>query len=179
MTTGADLLADALGRVQEAVHEAVEGLDAEQLSRRIDPAANSIAWLVWHLTRVQDDHVADAAGLEQIWLTDGFVERFGLPLDTKAIGYGHTVDEVAAVRVDDPKLLLDYHDAVHRQSVDYLRGLQDADYDRIVDRSWDPAVSLGVRLVSVIADTLMHAGQAQYVRGIIERERSGFGRVRA
>jgi hypothetical protein len=169
MTTGADLLVDALGRVQEAVHEAVEGLDAEQLSRRIDPAANSIAWLVWHLTRVQDDHVADAAGLEQIWLADGWVERFGLPLDAKAIGYGHTLEEVSAVRVEDPKLLLDYHDAVHRQCVDYLRGLQDADYDRIVDRSWDPAVSLGVRLVSVIADTMMHVGQAQYVRGVVER----------
>ncbi len=169
MTTGADLLADALGRVQEAVHEAVEGLDAEQLSRRLDPAANSIAWLVWHLTRVQDDHVADAAGLEQIWLADGWVERFGLPLDAKAIGYGHTTDEVAAVRVDDPKLLLEYHDAVHRQSVDYVRGLRDPDYDRIVDRSWDPAVSLGVRLVSVVADTMMHVGQAQYVRGVIER----------
>jgi hypothetical protein len=169
MTTGADLLADAFGRVQEAVHEAVEGLDAEQLSRRLDPAANSIAWLVWHLTRVQDDHVADAAGLDQIWLAEGWVERFGLPLDAKAIGYGHTADEVASVRVDDPKLLLDYHDAVHRQSVDYVRGLADADYDRIVDRSWDPAVSLGVRLVSVVTDTMMHAGQAQFVRGVIER----------
>ena len=169
MTTGADLLADAFGRVQEAVHDAVEGLDGEQLSRRLDPAANSIAWLVWHLTRVQDDHLADVAGLEQVWLAEGWVERFGLPLDPKAIGYGHTSDEVAAVRVDEPGLLLGYHDAVHRQSVGYLRGLTDADYDRVVDRSWDPAVSLGVRLVSVVADTLMHVGQAQYVRGILDR----------
>jgi hypothetical protein len=179
MSTGADMLADAFGRVQEAVHEAVEGLDAEQLTRRLDPAANSIAWLVWHLTRLQDDHVADAAGLEQIWLGAGWVGRFGLPFDARAVGYGQTSDEVGAVRIEDPKLLLEYHDAVHRQTIGYIRGLRDADYDRIVDRSWDPAVSLGVRLVSVIADTLMHAGQAQYVRGIIEREKSGFGWVRA
>lgn len=170
MTTGADLLADAFGRVQEAVHEAVEGLDAEQLTRRLDPDANSIAWLVWHLTRVQDDHVADAAGLDQVWLAQGWEERFGLPFDPKAVGYGQTSDEVGAVRVEDPQLLLDYHDAVYRQSVDYVRGLKDADYDRIVDRSWDPAVSLGVRLISVIADTMMHVGQAQYVRGVVERE---------
>jgi hypothetical protein len=170
MTTGADLLADAFGRVQEAVHAAVEGLDAEQLSRRIDPAANSIVWLIWHLTRVQDDHIADVAGLEQVWLGEGWVKRFALPLDPKAIGYGHTSDEVAAVRVEEPELLLGYHDAVHRQTVNYLRGLSDADYDRVVDRSWDPAVSLSVRLISVVTDTLMHVGQAQYVRGILDRE---------
>ncbi|HET9170750.1 MAG TPA: DUF664 domain-containing protein [Actinospica sp.] len=169
MTTGADLLADAFGRVQEAVHEAVSGLAVEQLHERLDPKANTIAWLVWHLTRVQDDHIADVAGLDQVWLRDGFEDRFALPLDQRAIGYGHTSEEVAAVRVEDPKLLLDYHDAVHRQTVGYLKGLTDADYDRIVDRSWDPAVSLAVRLISVVGDTMMHAGQAQFVRGILDR----------
>jgi hypothetical protein len=170
MTTGAELLADAFDRVQEAVHEAVEGLDAEQLSRRIDPDANSITWLIWHLTRVQDDHVADLAGLEQAWLGGGWVKRFALPLDPRAIGYGHSSDEVGSVRVESPELLTGYHDAVHRQTVDYVRGLSEADYDRIVDRSWDPAVSLGVRLISVVSDTLMHVGQAQYVRGVLERQ---------
>src|SRR5207245_688889 len=88
MTTGAELLVDTFGRVQEAVHEAVSGLTVEQLHARLDPEANSIAWLVWHLTRVQDDHIADVAGLEQVWLRDGFEKRFGLPLDQRAIGYG-------------------------------------------------------------------------------------------
>lgn len=169
MTTGADLLVDAFGRVQEAVHEAVSGLTIEQLHARLDPDANSITWLVWHLTRVQDDHIADVAGLEQVWLHGGYVGEFDLPLDQRAIGYGHTRDEVASVRVEDPKLLLEYHDAVHRQTVGYIRGLSDQDFDRVVDRSWDPAVTLAVRLISVVGDTLMHAGQAQYVRGILTR----------
>ena len=169
MTTGADLLVDAFDRVQEAVHEAVSGLSVEELHARLDPDANTIAWLIWHLTRVQDDHVADVADKEQVWLRDGWAERFDLPLDPTAIGYGHTSDEVAAVRVGDPKLLLDYHDGVHRQTIDYIKGLSDEDYDRIVDHSWDPAVTLGVRLVSVLGDTMMHVGQAQYVRGILDR----------
>jgi hypothetical protein len=169
MSTGADLLVDAFGRVRESVHETVSGLSIEQLHERLDPRANTIAWLIWHLTRVQDDHVAEAAGLDQVWLRDGFEERFGLPLDQRAIGYGHTSDEVAAVRVEDPKLLLDYHDAVHQQTVGYVGGLADAEFDRVVDRSWDPAVTLGVRLISVVGDTLMHVGQAQFVRGILER----------
>ena len=169
MTTGADLLVDAFGRVRETVQQTVSGLGAEELNARLDPAANSIAWLVWHLARVQDDHVADAADLEQVWLRDGWVGRFALPLDPKAIGYGHTSEEVAAVHVEDPALLIDYYEAVHRQTVGYVRNLRDEDFDRIVDRSWNPAVSLGVRLISVVGDTMMHVGQAQYVRGILDR----------
>lgn len=171
MTTGAELLVDAFDRVREAVQQTVVGLSAEELCARLDPAANSIVWLVWHLARVQDDHVADAAGLEQVWLRDGWVGRFDLPLDPKAIGYGHTGEEVAAVRVEDPRLLVDYYEAVHRQTVEYVRGLRDADFDRIVDRSWDPAVTLGVRLISVVNDTLMHIGQAQFIRGVLVRAR--------
>jgi hypothetical protein len=169
MSTGAELLVDAFGRVRETVQQTVADLGAEELNARLDPAANPIAWLVWHLSRVQDDHVADAAELEQVWLRDGWVGRFGLPLDPKAIGYGHTSEEVAAVRVEDPRLLVDYHEAVHRQTVGYVSGLRDADFDRIVDRSWDPAVTLGVRLISVVNDTMMHIGQAQYIRGLLGR----------
>jgi Protein of unknown function (DUF664) len=169
MTTGADLLVDAFDRVREAVQQTVSGLGAEELNARLDPDANSIAWLVWHLARVQDDHVADAAGTEQVWLRDDFVGRFGLPLDPKAIGYGHTSEEVAAVRVEDPQLLIDYYEAVHRDTVGYVRNLRDEDFDRIVDRSWDPAVTLAVRLVSVVGDTMKHVGQAEYVRGILAR----------
>ena len=60
--TSAELLVDAFGRIREVVHQVVDGLTPEQLAFRVGPEANSIAWLVWHLTRIQDDHLADAAG---------------------------------------------------------------------------------------------------------------------
>jgi hypothetical protein len=164
-----DLLVDAFGRTREVVHEVVDGLTPEQLAFRVDTEANSIAWLVWHLTRIQDDHVADAARSEQVWTSRGWVERFGLPFDPLATGYGHRADDVAAVQVASGELLVGYHDAVHQQTVGYVERLSDADLARIVDRSWDPPVSLAVRLVSVIADDLQHAGQAAFVRGIVER----------
>jgi uncharacterized damage-inducible protein DinB len=168
MTT-AELLADAVGRIREIVHRAVAGLTADQLSFRPGPDANSIAWLVWHLTRIQDDHVAEVAGTEQVWTSQGWAERFGLPFDPRDTGYGHRADEVAAVRVESGELLVGYYDAVHDQTIRYVERLGDADLDRIIDRSWDPPVTLGVRLVSVIADDLQHAGQAAYVRGILQR----------
>jgi hypothetical protein len=167
--TSAELLADAFGRIRRAVHQAVDGLTAEQLAFRVDPGANSIAWLVWHLTRIQDDHVAGVAQAEQVWTAAGWVERFGLPFDPRDTGYGHQADEVAAVRVDSGELLAGYYDAVHEQTTRYVERLGEADLARVVDRSWDPPVTLGVRLVSVIADDLQHAGQAALVRGILQR----------
>jgi hypothetical protein len=164
-----DLIADGFGRVRDIVHGVVEGIKPAHLTYRVDPQANTIAWLVWHLSRVQDDHVADVAGTEQAWIADGWAERFGLPFDHSAIGYGQSPDEVGAMQIDDPKLLLDYFDAVHARTLDYVSGLSDDDLDRVVDTSWDPPVTLGVRLVSVISDDLQHVGQAAYVKGVVQR----------
>jgi uncharacterized damage-inducible protein DinB len=167
--TSAELLVDAFGRVREAVHDAVRGLTPEQLAFRIDEDANSIAWLVWHLTRIQDDHVADVAQTEQVWTSEGWMERFALPFDPRATGYGHSSEDVAAVRVDSADLLIGCYDAVHDQTLRFVERLTDSDLNRIVDERWDPPVTLGVRLVSVIEDDLQHAGQAAFVRGIILR----------
>jgi uncharacterized damage-inducible protein DinB len=164
----ADLFTDAFTRVKDTVHRAVEGLDAEQLTYRIDGRSNSIAWLIWHLTRVQDDHVAEVAGLAQVWTAGGWFDRFGLPFEASDHGYGHSSDDVAAVRAP-ADLLLGYHDAVWEQSLDYVRAVSGGDLDRVVDQGWDPPVTLGVRLLSVVNDDLQHAGQAAFVRGLLPR----------
>jgi uncharacterized damage-inducible protein DinB len=166
--TSADVLTDAFGRVREAVHAAVDNLTVEQLAYRIDGTSNSIAWIVWHLTRVQDDHIADAAGTHQIWTSDGWAERFGLPFNDQATGYGDGPEQVATVRVS-AELLTAYYDAVHERTLRFVAGLKDEDLPRIVDERWDPPVTLGVRLVSVIDDDLEHAGQAAFIRGILLR----------
>lgn len=170
---GTGLLIDAFGRIREEVHSVAEGLTVGQSVHRVDPDANSIAWLLWHLTRVQDDHVAAAAGIGQVWTEQGWAERFGLPFDPKVLGYGQSSAEVGAVRVDPVELLTGYQDAVHAQTVEYLGGLADADFARVVDERWDPPVTLGVRIVSVVSDALQHVGQAAIIRGIVERTGGG------
>ena len=164
----AEILADAFGRIGGEVHDAVTGLTVEQLAERIAPEANTIAWLVWHLTRVQDDHVAEVAGTEQVWTSQGWFERFDLSFSPGATGYGQTPAEVAEVRVG-ADLLTGYYDAVAERTLEFVRGLSDADLDRVVDDRWDPPVTLGVRLVSVIGDDEQNVGQAAYVRGILLR----------
>lgn len=166
--TSAQLLIDAFDRVRETVRDVLDGLDDDQLTHRVDADANSVAWLVWHLTRVQDDHVAGVADVEQAYTAQDFAERFGFSFDDGDIGYGHSSADVAEVRAG-AGLLRAYHDAVHQQTVDYVATLTDDDLPRVVDSAWTPQVTLAVRLVSVVNDTTQHAGQAAFVRGILDR----------
>jgi Protein of unknown function (DUF664) len=166
-----ELITDAFGRIRETVTDTLYGLTAEQLTYRVDADANPIAWLIWHLTRVQDDHVAAAFGVPQVWSDGGWAARFGLPRGSMETGYGHSRHQVAAISeaVAASGLLTEYHDATYQQTVKLVSGIADADLDRVVDTSWRPPVTLGVRLVSVINDDTQHAGQAAFVRGIVMR----------
>jgi uncharacterized damage-inducible protein DinB len=166
--SSADILVDGFDRIRDEVQDVVEGLSEEQLAWRADDAANSIAWLVWHLTRVQDDHVAEVAGHQQVWTADGWAERFDLPFELEETGYGASSKQVAAVRAE-ADLLVAYHEAVYAKTVDYVKTIGDDDLQKVVDDRWDPPVTLGVRLVSVISDDLQHVGQAAFVRGLLTR----------
>lgn len=166
--TPAQLLTDAFERVADAVPDLLDGLSDDDLAWRPDADANPVGWLVWHLLRVQDDHVADVAGLDQVWTAQGFASRFDVPYDVADHGYGHTSEQVGALRTS-AGLLVDYAAAVHRQTLGFLGGLGEADLDRVVDERWDPPVTLGARLVSVVNDDTQHLGQAAYVRGLLSR----------
>ncbi len=165
--TNVEMLTDAFDRVRDEVHPAVNGLSSEDLAFRPLGQSNPIGWLVWHLTRIQDDHIAGLSGTEQAWTAKGWSERFGLPLPPTDTGYGHGPDDVAAVQVkaDD---LLDYFEDVHTETMSYVKALTDDELERVIDTSWDPPVTVGIRLVSIISDTLQHVGQAAYVRGLLQ-----------
>jgi len=163
-----DLLEDAFERIRDAVHPAVTGLSPEELAFRPDMESNSIAWLIWHLTRIQDDHIAKIDGHEQIWTANGWAERFALPLDVADTGYGHDPDMVPLVAAD-ARLLIGYFEDVHQATLGFLRTLEETDLTRVVDPGWDPPVTMAIRLVSVVSDDLQHVGQAAYTRGIVQR----------
>ncbi|MFH5823950.1 DinB family protein [Georgenia sp. AZ-5] len=166
----AELLIEAYSRVPDGIYRVLDGLDPTGLTARPDAEANSIAWIVWHVARSQDAQVAEVADADEAWLADGWSDRFDLPFDDAATGYGQTSEEVAAVRASAEDLR-GYLEDVQRRTLEFLSTLADEDLDRIVDERWDPPVSLGVRLVSIVADGLQHLGQAAYVRGLYERAR--------
>jgi len=161
------LLLELYGRIPALARQAVEGVELSRLTEPPAPGANTIAWLVWHLARVQDHHVADVLDADQLWTEGGWADRFGLDADPSNTGYGHSEEQAAAVRPHRPEVLVDYLEAADRRTRAMLEDLTPADLDRIVDPRWDPPVTLGVRLVSIADDSLQHAGQAAYVRGIL------------
>lgn len=164
-----EILRDAYTRIHQDLPELIDELDPQTLLWRPDSGANSIAWLAWHLTRVQDDHLADVGQVEQAWTSEGFADRFALPYASDSIGYGHTSAQVGEFSVTDRGLLLGYHDAVHSLTLRVLDALSEDDYQRIVDERWDPPVTAAVRLVSVIGDAQAHLGQIGYIRGLAQR----------
>jgi len=164
------LLVELFGRVREHVEEVVEGLDPADLVVQPEPGSNPIGWTIWHLTRVQDHHVSELVERDQVWVEHGWATRFGLTTaDPDDNGWGHTAEQVAALRPESGRVLLDYYTAVEHRTLDLLASTTAADLDRVVDRRWDPPVTLGVRLVSIADDDIQHAGQAAYVKGLLGR----------
>jgi len=161
-----ELLLDSFERVDGLVANLTDGLSLELATWRPDDQANPIGWLVWHLTRVQDDHVAHLAGEDQVWPV--WRDRFALPFGPWATGYGQSPDEAAQVAASG-ELLAGYHADVHQLTLRYLGRVDEGELGRVVDDTWKTPVTASVRLVSVIGDTLQHLGQAAYVKGLANR----------
>jgi hypothetical protein len=163
----AGLLLELYGRIPPLAEEAVTGLTREQLARPPAADTNPIGWLVWHAARVADCHMSEILERDQVWTEADWAARCGLDPDPANSGYGHTATEVATVRPEGPDVLVEYLAAVDDRTRAFLASVVDDDLDRIVDRNWDPPVTLGVRLVSIADDCLQHVGQAAYVRGLL------------
>ena len=164
----AELYVEAVGRVSEQVPQVVDGLGVEDLAWRPEPGANSIAWLIWHLTRVADEYSAGLSGGEPRWTGAGWYDRFALPFGPEAHGYGQSAEEAGQVRAS-ADLLAGYYADVEPVLTGYLGSLDPAALDDVVDDSYDPPVTLGVRLVSIVDDMVQHIAQAAYLRGMLDR----------
>lgn len=166
-----ELLEDLLSRVDDHVRGTLEGLDVDDLTVSPEPGANTIGWLLWHLARVEDAHIAELDESNQVWVEGDWATRFGFDsADPEDVGYGYTAEQVARVRPESTDAITDYYDAVRARTRKALASMSPTDLDRIVDDNWDPPVTLGVRLVSIIDDEIQHAGQAAYAKGLIERQ---------
>ncbi|AMM19113.1 hypothetical protein AX769_01880 [Frondihabitans sp. PAMC 28766] len=166
--TPSELLTDSFTRIPAIVERATDGLDAQRLGARPAVGTNTIAWLAWHIARGQDVQVADLAASEQVWTADDWYGRFNLPFGPDEMGYGMSAGDVARV-VAPADLLTGYLAAVTARTVAYLATVTESDLDDVIDTNWNPPVTRGSRLVSIVGDCLQHAGQASYARGILDR----------
>ena len=162
-----DLLIDGYTRISQGLERALNGLSVDDLKWQPRPDANNIGWLAWHLTRVQDDHIASLMGEEQLWVKDGWHAKFNRPADPTDRGFGHTPEQVAAFGSPDVQVLLDYQRVVTERTKNYFQTLSKEDLDsELNEPMFQPLPTVGVRLVSILEDSLLHAGQAAYIRGL-------------
>jgi len=163
------LLIDGYGRIAQILEGALNGLTQDDLNQQPHPDCNSMGWLTWHLTRVQDGHIADLIREEQLWVKDEWHARFNRPADSSDTGFGHSSEEVAAFKSPDVETFLGYHSAVLERTKSYITTLSAADLDRELNEPWyQPLPTVGVRLISVMSDNLQHAGQVAYVRVLLK-----------
>ena len=166
---GQQLIIDGYGRILQILERSLKGLTQEDLNELPHPDCNSMGWLAWHLTRVQDHHLADLIGEEQLWFRDGWHAKFNRASDPSDIGFGHSSADVAAFKAPDVETLLEYHRVVLEQSKHYVNTLSAQDLDRELNEpQYQPLPTVGVRIISVMSDNLRHAGQVAYVRGLLK-----------
>lgn len=161
-------LIDAARRPVSSAAQVLRGIDREVLHACPGGRGNSVAWLVWHAARQMDAQLASLTGRTQIWTAAGWADRLGVPRGPGEIGFGDTPEQAAALTVSDPDLLLVYLTDVVDALVAAVSGWSADDLDVVVDTAWDPPVTRGVRLVSLIDDAVAHLGQAAYARGLVE-----------
>ncbi len=164
-----DVLVELYGRIDGHVADVLAGLEGDDLTWRPSPDANSIGWLVWHLSRVLDHHISDLAGVEQTWVSGSWAKGFGLEPDPDNTGYGHSAADVASVQPSTTSVLGGYYTRVSEHTAAFLAELGAEDLDRVVDTRWDPPVTMGVRLVSAADDAIQHLGAAAYLKGLLPR----------
>ena len=150
------------------VEGATNGLTEEQLYFQPTPDTNSIAWLIWHLSRWRDRVSAIVAGEPQVWVSDGWDQRFDI--DSERTGLGDTPEQVAAFRVSR-EVLLGYAEAAHRVIVERVSRLTPQQFEEPVEYIAGETRPAWRALGSVVGDSAQHVGQINYLRGMI----TGYG----
>jgi DinB superfamily len=167
-----ELVVDGYDRLPELMEEVLGRVSVADLDRQPHPDGNSLGWTAWHLTRVQDSQIADLMAKEQLWTRDGWSEKFHRPADPEDTGYGHNAAQVRAFRSPSVKTQLDYLRRVTERTRRYLATVTPSELDRTLDEPWfRPLPTVGVRLVSILADCHQHAGEASYIRGWLKARR--------
>lgn len=169
---GHDMLSDAYELVLTNLERMLEGLQPEDLNWQPRPDCNSIGWLAWHIIRGQDAAISFLMREDQLWIKEGWYEKFGRSADPGDGGTGHTTEDVASFKSPDSQVIIDYHRSVMERSKKYFSTLSSQDLDRVLNLKFlPPLTTLGSFLIMMLYDGMHHAGQIGYIRGM----RQGIG----
>ena len=167
-----DMMVDGYGRIMEILERSLGGLTEDDLNWQPKPDCNSIGWLAWHLTRWHDVMISNFMEEEQLWIKEGWHQKFRRAADEKDSGMGDKAEDLAKYTSPDAATLLGYQKAVLERSKGYFPTLSPQDLDKVFEGvPFQPPPSWGMMLMGTLGDSLQHAGQAAYIRGL----RQGMG----
>jgi hypothetical protein len=160
-----------LEQVDEETQASLRGVTLEQILWRPAEESNPMAWLAWHIARMQDFRSSHLLGRDQIWVEDGLHERFGLPADPANTGRGNNNAEVSALQPESVEVVATYCAVASGRVREYVGSLRAGAEDDIIDSPDGGRTPLGEVLNRFIHGGVAHVGQLMYVRGLIERRR--------
>ncbi len=160
-----DVISIALERNWSMVDNAMQGLSDDTLNQQPNDQSNSVAWLLWHMNRVVDNMIhTRLQSQRQLWVLDGWYQKFGMGDEESDFGMGWTAEQVAAWKAPSRDVLLGYYEAMKASARGYLASISAAELDQsVMIANVSRAVSdlLGV----LVYDNVVHGGQIAYLRG--------------
>jgi hypothetical protein len=156
---------------------AIEGLSPEELAWQSNPNANSMAFIVWHVSRVEDRWLQRfAQEAQEVWIRDGWSEKTGIA--EQGTGIGYTAEQLAQFPLVKGENLRQYFEAVGIETTTFLKGLEHKDFDFAPEREPAPdrpralsnpafaGCTIGRMFRQLVAEFNQHLGQIQYIRGL-------------
>lgn len=110
----------------------LDGLDKSQFRVIPDGEEHSLAWILWHLSRIEDVTMnLLVAGRDQVFESGGWMEKIKSPIKHTANGTGKDVTQALSDAVDIAALHA-YRHAVGRTTREIVQALTKADFTRDV-----------------------------------------------
>lgn len=157
-----ELLLRSLEESNGYLTRALNGLTQEEATWSPSPECNSIAFILWHMTRVEDFFVNRVIRREkELYETKKWQEKLGTPVKA----YGYTVEELRAWPAPKLEILREYANSVRESTLAFLNSISPERLSEVPrpDRSPD---SIGVTLGHVTTEIALHVGQIAYLRGV-------------
>ena len=154
---------DTLRQVQLRLLATCQGLTQDQVLWRPTPYANNIGFILWHLTRGEDNVISNLSSPEPtLWVSQGWHEKFNQPVEAPDPGDRMGLQSLPIPGLD---VLLGYSEAVHEKSQSFFSALPGERLDQAPDPT-RPQRTVAAALRHLITHKNNHHGQIDYIRGL-------------
>ncbi len=161
-----ELITLSLKENEEYVNDAIKKLSQDELAWRTKPHSNSIAFLMWHLARVEDLWINRILkGGKEIYEAEGWYKKYKTEIQDNGAFFDEA--KLKAWPVPTLKLLKEYAAAVRQTTLAYLKTLNEKDLDEPRDFTWMKGTN-GTALSHLISEIGEHSGQIGYIKGIMK-----------